>query len=51
MVFFCWRAAENLQTTEEVDRKRMFDSVYTYNTEYSYSNSYTNWGSFCFHLP
>jgi hypothetical protein len=44
MVFSCWRNAnEHLQSTEEVDGKQMFDSAFSYNTEYNYSNSYTNW--------
>uniref|UniRef100_A0AC34GX47 Band 7 domain-containing protein n=1 Tax=Panagrolaimus sp. ES5 TaxID=591445 RepID=A0AC34GX47_9BILA len=44
MVFFCWRSAnEQVHSAEEVARKRMFDSAFTYNTEYNYSNSYTNW--------
>jgi hypothetical protein len=44
MVFSCWRSPnEQVHTTEEMNRKRMFDSAFTYNTEYNYSSSYTNW--------
>lgn len=48
MVCFCWTMANSSNRTEEVEENNMFESAFTYSTNFNYTNNYTNWGKVYF---
>ncbi|KAE9556485.1 hypothetical protein FO519_000370 [Halicephalobus sp. NKZ332] len=42
MVCICWNDSRKTERTEHLE---MFESAFTYNTDYNYSNNYTNWST------
>uniref|UniRef100_A0A7E4ZZQ3 PHB domain-containing protein n=1 Tax=Panagrellus redivivus TaxID=6233 RepID=A0A7E4ZZQ3_PANRE len=41
---FCWTGSRASELSEEeLQRARMFESAFTYNTERNYNNNYSNW--------